>query len=82
MTPLASLTLRARRTVVSSLFAAALVALSLAFAARLVPAGAVARDARAALFLGAAEEALERDGETLRRTAERIHAGREFAAIA
>ena len=82
MTPLASLTPRARRTVVFGLFAAALVALALALAARLVPAGAAARDARAALFLGAAEKALERDGETLRRTAERIHAGREFAAIA
>ncbi|MGZ5382204.1 MAG: hypothetical protein ACXWFQ_10090, partial [Thermoanaerobaculia bacterium] len=82
MTPLASLTLRTRRTVVLGLFAAALVALALAFAARLVPAGAAARDARAALFLGAAEGALERDGETLRRAAERIHSGREFAAIA
>ena len=82
MTLLASLTLRARRRVVFGLFAAALVALALAVAARLAPAGAAARDARAALFLGAAEEALERDGEALRRTAARIHAGREFAAIA
>ncbi len=79
MTPLSP---RTRRAVVFGLFAAALVALALALVARLVPAGATARDARAALFLGAAEEALERDAETLRRTAERIHAGREFAAIA
>jgi nitrogen-specific signal transduction histidine kinase len=71
-----------RRFAVFGLFAAALAALALALAARLAPAGAAARDARARLFLGAAEEALERDGETLRRTAERIHAGREFAAIA
>ncbi|HSB64490.1 MAG TPA: ATP-binding protein [Thermoanaerobaculia bacterium] len=77
-----ALTPRARRIAVLGLFAAALVALALSLAARLVPAGAPAREARAAHFLGAAAEALERDGETLRRTAERIHAGREFAAIA
>ncbi len=82
MTPLAPLTLRARRAAVLGLFAAALVAFAIALAVRLAPAGAAARDARAALFLGGAEQALERDGETLRRTAERIHAGREFAAIA
>ncbi|MFI5120608.1 MAG: ATP-binding protein [Thermoanaerobaculia bacterium] len=82
MTHLAASTLRARRIAVFGLFAAALIALALALAGRLAPAGAAARDARAALFLGAAEEALERDGETLRRTAEHIHAGREFAAIA
>ncbi|HMA29273.1 MAG TPA: ATP-binding protein [Thermoanaerobaculia bacterium] len=79
MTPL---TPRTRRNAVLGLFAAALAALALSLAARLAPAGPAARNARAALFLGAAEEALERDGETLRRTAERIHAGRDFAAIA
>jgi signal transduction histidine kinase len=79
---LASSTFRARRLVVFGLFGAALVALALALATRLAPAGARAREARARLFLAAAEEALERDGETLRRTADRIHAGREFAAIA
>ena len=82
MTPLASSTLRARRLVVFGLFVAAFVTLVLALALRLVPAGARARQARARLFLAAAEEALERDGETLRRTADQIHAGSEFAAIA
>ena len=79
---MAASTLRARRLVVFGLFAAALVALALALATRLAPAGARARQARARLFLSAVEEALERDGETLRRTADRIHAGREFGAIA
>jgi len=79
---LASSTLRARPLVVFGLFLAALVTLVLALTTRLVPAGARAREKRARLFLAAAEEALERDGETLRRTADRIHAGREFAAIA
>ncbi|HEX7616610.1 MAG TPA: hypothetical protein VF554_15210, partial [Thermoanaerobaculia bacterium] len=82
MTPLGPSTLRARRLVVFGLFAAALVTLVLALAMRLVPVDAHAREARARLFLVAAEEALERDGETLRRTADRIHAGPEFAAIA
>ena len=82
MTPLASSTLRARRLVVFGLFVAAFVTLVLALALRLVPAGARARQARARLFLAAAEEALERDGEMLRRTADQIHAGSEFAAIA
>ena len=59
-----------------------LVTLVLAVAARLAPAGADAHEARARLFLAAAEEALERDGEALRQTADRINAGREFAAIA
>jgi signal transduction histidine kinase len=76
------LTPRRRRFTVFGLFAAAFVALALAVAARLAPPDAAARDARARLFLGAAEEALERDAETLRRTAEQIHAGPEFAAIA
>ena len=75
-------TTRPRRIVVFGLFAAALVALALALLARLVPAGPAARDARARLFLAAAEEALEGDGETLKRTADRLHAGREFASIA
>ncbi len=79
---MASTTLRARRLVVCGLFAAALVALVFALALRLAPVGAHARQARARLFLVAAEEALERDGEALRRTADRISGGREFAAIA
>ncbi len=79
---MASSTLRARRLIVFGLFAAALVTLVFALATRLVPAGAHARQARVRLFLAAAEEALERDGETLRRTADRIQAGPEFAAIA
>ena len=82
MTPLASSTLRARRLIVFGLFGAVLVTLVLAVAARLAPAGADAHEARARLFLAAAEEALERDGEALRQTADRINAGREFAAIA
>lgn len=79
---MASSTLRARRLIVFGLFAAALVMLVIALATRLVPAGAHARQARVRLFLAAAEDALERDGETLRRTADRIQAGPEFAAIA
>jgi signal transduction histidine kinase len=79
---LASSTSPARRLVVCGLFSATLVALAFALATRLVPAGSRAREQRARLFLAAAEEALERDGETLRRTADRIHAGPEFAAIA
>ena len=79
---MASSTLRARRLIVFGLFAAALVTLVFALATRLVPAGAHAREKRVRLFLAAAEDALERDGETLRRTADRIQAGPEFAAIA
>ena len=60
------MTPRRRRFTAFGLFAAALVALALAVASRLAPPHAAARDARARLFLGAAEEALERDAETLR----------------
>ncbi|MDL2716515.1 MAG: ATP-binding protein [Acidobacteriota bacterium] len=79
---MASSTSRMRRRLVFGLFAAALAMLVLALATRLTPADARAREARARLFLAAAEETLERDGATLRQTADRIHAGREFAAIA
>ncbi len=75
-------TFRVRRSLVTGLFVAAAAALACTLAARLAAVSAGAREARAAIFLSGVEEALERDGDTLRRTADRIQAGPEFAAIA